>query len=101
MAAGPVLVTVAVRTSAPARCASEHTIAVGPAAPCSISLPLGDAVGCRWIKTTAEEPRAALLVDRLEPNRRRWTEPVSYAKALRSLPKKLSGEAEAALGRWL
>jgi hypothetical protein len=60
MAVGPVLVTVAVRTSAPVGCAPEHPIAEGPAAPCSIFLPLGDAVGCRWIKTTADEPRAVL-----------------------------------------
>ena len=74
---------------------------MGPAAPCSISLPLGDAVGCRWIKPTAEEPRAVLEINRLEPNHSRRTEPASYAKALRSLLKKLNGEAEAALGRWL
>ena len=41
-----------------------------------------------------------LAINRLEPNRSRRSEPASYAKALRSLLTKLSGEAEAALGRW-
>ena len=43
---------------------------------------------------------AVLAIHRLERDRSRRAEPASYAKALRSLPKNLNGEAEAALGRW-